>query len=362
MRKIFIGLALLCYVFVSNAQSPNLKKMWKLYDDKKYEKLIEFGTELLKKDSMNIEYNFWVGRAYYREDEIDKAFPHFLKAAQHNDPHSTIRARANIYLGIYYFFKEDKEKSKEVLDDSRKIETYSNIEESSEMWYEMFGFDQFYNDWSLFETDHFRFYFQDTTDINYKRFISDCELAFTNINLFFESEIPKKIDYFIWGSRIDAKNILKRNLSFTGSYLCYIHGGNNETEGHEIAHDIAHYCTEIDESSHFISEGTATYFDQTNLDRKAYFEELTDNTKKKKIFVKDVWENWYDYSYDFSYNMAGLFVEELIKKYGREKFIEFYSNQTYKNALEVFGKDFSAFTKKFELDYNLIKQKEKSFY
>lgn len=358
MRKIFLFLFIGGFVLNVSAQSPQLREIWKLYERKKYDEIIEKGDELLSSDPNNIEYNFWVGSAYYRKRMIEESYPYMLKAAAHDDPHSTIRARAKLYLGAYYFLKEDKEKSKESFIEGRKIKTYSSIKEANEYWFERFGFDVFFDNWSMIETDHFRFYFQDTMDIHHTRFMDDCEKAYKEINTFFNSELPKKIDYFVWASRIDAKNVLKRNLSFTDSYLCYIHGGNNETEGHEIAHDISFHCDSIAEFSRFISEGTAEYFDQTNLDRKAYFEELTKNTKKKKITVKDVWNNWYDYNSDFSYNMAGLFIEELILKYGKEKFLEFYTDQTYKNAKVVFGGNFEDFIRKFEEDYNLRNKKD----
>ena len=109
----------------------------------------------------------------------------------------------------------------------------------------------------------------------------------------------------------------------------------------------------IDHFENFISEGTAVYFDQTNLDRIAYFNEILKRRKKKKISVKDVWNNWSDYSTSYSYNLAGLFVGDLIIEYGRDKFLEFFTDQTYKNAQKVFGKEFDDFVKEVERNYSL---------
>lgn len=352
MRNILISF-LSIFIFVNaQSQSPQLKELWKLYEKENYDELIEKGEEFLIKDTNQVEFNFWIGRAYYKKELLEESIPYFEKAAKHDDPHSSIKARAELYLGLAYYLKGELEISRQSFLEGRKIKTYSRYTESNEYWYERLGFDDFYSNWSTYETDHFRFYFQDTTDINHTRFIDDCEKAYANIDTFFNSTLHKKIDYFVWASRIDAKNVLKRNLSFTDSYLCYIHGGNNESEGHEIAHDISLNYKKIEKKERFISEGTASYFDQTNLEREDYFKELLKHVKRKKVSVKDVWLNWSDFNSDFSYNLGGLFIGELIKQYGREKFLEFFTDQSYKNAKLVFGKGFDDFIEEFEAKLN----------
>jgi len=352
MRKIIISLALICCFFVANAQSPNLKKMWKLYDNKKYEDLIEFGTELLKKDSMNIEYNYWVGVGYYKEEQIIEAIPFLEKAAMHKDPHSTIRARANLTLGVCYYSQGEKEKAKNSLIEGKKIKTYKRINEGNEFWFERFGFDDFYLTWQKKESDHFIFNFQDTTELNYKRFIRKCEEAYTTIDTFFNSKIERKVEYFVWTSTTDAKNIIKTVGAFANPFFFLIHGNTNENEGHEIAHIISlHYKKDL-KRHRFITEGTAVYFDQTHLDKEEWFKGVLKSYKIKKIDVKDVWENWEEHPSSYAYHLGGLFVKELIEKYGREKFLELFIDQSYKNAKLVYGKGFEDFIKEFESKYN----------
>ena len=43
-----------------------------------------------------------------------------------------------------------------------------------------------------------------------------------------------------------------------------------------------------------------------------------------------------------------LFVKELIMKFGKEKFLVFFTNQTYENAKSVFGNDIDVLIKEFE--------------
>jgi len=348
MKKYLLILCLICNFIVVSAQSPQLKELWKLSKNKKYEELIKKGEQFLQKDSNNVEYQMMVGIALFRLNKIDKSKEHFEKAALHNDPHSSIRARSKVYLALCYFLECDYEKSKEALLDCKKIKSYSSIKEYNEYWFERLGFHDFYNNWYIKETDHFRFYFQDTSDLNYKRFICKCEDAYTKIDTFFNSDVPKKVDYFVWTSTTDARNIIKRASAFAYSSLCLIHGNTNENEGHEIAHVISLNYTKDIKKYKFISEGTAVYFDQTDLDIEQWFEGVLKKYKIKKIDVKDVWEKWEKHPSDYSYHLGGLFVEELIKEYGQEKFLEFFADQSYKNAKKVFGKGLDDFIKEFE--------------
>ena len=352
MRKVILVFGLIFLHHLVKSQSPQLKEIWKLYDKKKYDEVIEKGEKLLEKSPGHIEYNFWVGRAYFKKEKVKEAKPFLEKASMHNDPHSTIKARANYYLGVCYFLEDEKEKAKQVLNEGKAIYTYKNYTEANEYWIEKLGFDDFYNNWSRFETQHFRFYFQDTTDINHKRFINDCEKAFVNIDTFFASKLPKKIDYYVWSSHVDARNVIKHDLSFAHTELCLIHGGNYESEGHEIAHIVSYFSNEKVKKMAFVSEGTAVYFDQTNLDREQWIKGVIKGYKIKKVDIKDLWKNWYNYPSKYSYSIAGLFIENVIKKYGQEKYLEFYTDHSYKHAQQVFGKDFESFIKEFEAKYN----------
>jgi len=352
MRKILLFFILMSSFVLAKSQSPQLKELWKLYENKKYNEIIEKGEKLLAKDSNNVEYNYWVGVGYYKKELIIKSIPFLEKATLHDDPHSSIRARADMLLGVCYFFQDEKVKSKESLLNGKKIKTYKKINEGNEFWFERLGFDEFYSNWSTSESEHFRFYFQDTTDINHTRFINDCEKAYRNIDTFFVCKLPKKIDYYVWASHVDAQNIIKSNLSFAHSFLCLIHGGNYESEGHEIAHVVSLFYKDNIKNFKFITEGTASYFDQTNLNREQWTKQVIKDKNIKEVEIKKVWENWNDFNSVYSYNIGGLFVQDLIKKYGREKFLEFYSDQSYKNAKLVFGKDFDDFIKEFEAKFN----------
>lgn len=360
MRKLFLLIGVLSISLSIYAQSPQLREIWKLYDKEKFDEIIEKGELILTKDSNNIEINYWVGVCYYRNEEILNAIPFLEKAALHNDPHSSIRARAKLILGVCYYYQGKKEKSKDALLEGKKVKTYKRVVEGNKFWYERFGFDDFFLDWQKIESEHFIFKFQDTTELNYKRFIKSCEQAYCNIDTFFNSKIDRKIDYFVWTSTIDARNIIKMSNAHAFSNLLLIHGNTNENEGHEIAHVISLNFKDDIKKYKFISEGTAVYFDQTHLDKDQWFEDLLEYGDIKKIEVKKVWEKWNKYPTNYSYHLGGMFIRELIHKYGHNKFLTFFEDQSYDNAVKVFGKGFEDFVENFESTYNEMIKKKKN--
>jgi hypothetical protein len=206
-------------------------------------------------------------------------------------------------------------------------------------------------DWKIVESDNFRFYFQNMSDADIKKYISSREIAFKNINEFFESELPRKIDFFVWDSRDDAKKLLNVNLGFADPGFCIVHSHFQQTKGHEMTHVISYYSTRMINKSGLINEGTAVCFDQTNQDKEKIVKDWI-ISNNQKVSVKELWSNWNDYPEELTYPLSGLFVKELIDNFGRDKFIEFFGNQTYDNAKLIFGEKLDIVIKDFENKLN----------
>ena len=48
-------------------------------------------------------------------------------------------------------------------------------------------------------------------------------------------------------------------------------------------------------------------------------------TNKIEIDINGIWANWGKYPQELSYPLSGLFVEELISRFGKEKFLAFFA-------------------------------------
>jgi hypothetical protein len=242
------------------------------------------------------------------------------------------------------------EKSKQVLEECIKLNATNNITQHAYKRTLLFGHHNFYDNWKVIASENFRFHFQNMADDDIQKFISSHEAAYQKINDFFKSTLPKKIDFFVWRSREDAKNILKSDLGFADPATCTLHAHTQETTGHEMTHVISHYATGISKKSGLINEGTAAYFDQENNDKEQLVKDRL-HTPTKQVDIKNLWTNWQSLPQELSYPLAAVFVKELIDTFGKDKFITFFKMQTYENAQQVFGD---------EID-NVITRVEKKF-
>jgi len=348
--RIIITSILILSSLISFGQNSSLEELWKLYRFHNYKLVIEKATPLLNVESNNINFNLLLGRTYADMGDYEDAIPYLNRAIENDNYFSGRKVKVFGYLGTCYFMLQKYDNSKDALKKGINLSVNENESDNLHTMYSLFGFDEFYENWKVIETDSFRFHFQNMSDIEIKKYISLREKAYKLINSFFNSKLPKKIDFFVWESRKDAKNILKSNLGFSKPDFCIVHSYYQQTIGHEMTHIISNYTSDILKKTRFINEGTAVCFDQSNHDR---LKEVKDWIKKnhKQIVIKDYWENGEKYNERF-YPLSGLFVKELIDNFGKEKFLEFFKNQTYENAKIVFGDKLDIVIQEFENKIN----------
>jgi len=350
MKKIITSIFVLMS-FVAFGQNPQVEELNKMYMSKDFDQAIIKAKELLKNDPNNIDFKMILGRALTDIGNYKEAIP-YLEYTVDNDLDNTWKkAWALDYLGTCYFMLQKYDDSKKSLNDCISLNATRNATNDANGKSLLFGFDKFYNEWEIVESDNFRFHFQNMSDSDIKNYISSRELAFQNINKFFESDLPKRIDFFVWNSKEDAKKIINANLGFALPGFCIVHSYYQQTKGHEMTHVISNFLTTIINKTGLINEGTSVCFDQTNQDRERQVKDWI-KTNNKKISMEQIWTNWKDYPDELSYPLSGLFVKALLDDFGREKFIEFFGNQTYDNAKIVFGDELDKVIKEFENKIN----------
>lgn len=336
---------------ISFGQNPVLEDLWKLYQSRDYEKVIKETKPHLDNDSLKVDLNLLLGRTYADKGDFKSAIP-YLDYTVNNDPNNSWRkAWALGYLGTCHFMLQDNDNARKSTKECFDLNATKNATRYAYKRILLFGFDDFYKDWKIVESDNFRFHFQNMSDSDIEKYISSREKAFKNINEFFASKIPKKIDFFVWDSREDAKKILKANLGFADPSTCIVHSHFQQTKGHEMTHVISNYSTKMVNKTGLINEGTAVCFDQTNQDKEQIVKDWIKNNGKQAEISK-IWKKWKDYPEELTYPLSGLFVKELIDNFGRDKYIEFFGNQTYDNAKLVFGEKLDKVIKDFENKIN----------
>lgn len=346
--KNIITTVLILSSLISFGQNSTIDDLWKLYNSHDFTSVIEKGKLLLDSESNNLDLNLILGRTYTDQGNYNDAIP-YLDYTVKND-NSWRKAWAFGYLGTCYYMLQKYDDSEKSLNECINLKVTKNATNDAYGKSFLFGFDKFYKNWKIVESDNFRFHFQNMNDAEIEKYISSREIAYREINEFFKSTLPKKIDFYVWESREDAKNILRANLGFARPSLCLVHTHYQQTIGHEMTHVISNYTTEIKNKTRFINEGTANCFDLSNLDKFKLVKNWI--AVNKQITIKDYWANGEKFGEDILYPLSGLFVKELIDNFGKEKFLEFFKNQTYENAKMVFGNKLDTMIEEFEKKIN----------
>jgi tetratricopeptide (TPR) repeat protein len=350
MRKIITTILILISV-IALGQNSQIDELWKLYNSHEYKPAIDKAKSLLQSEQNNVDLNLVIGRSYADLEEFENAVS-YIESVVANDNHNTWRkAWALSYLGTCYFMSQDYKKSESSLNECIRLNATKNATNNAYGQTLLFGFNEFFKTWKIIETDNFRFHFQSMSDIEMEKYISKREKAFNEINGFFKSTLPKKIDFYVWDSREDAKRILRANLGFARPNMCIVHSHFQQTVGHEMTHVISNYSTKMVMKTGLINEGTAVCFDQTNQDKEQIVKDWL-KTNDKKITINELWTNFRDYPDALTYPLSGLFIKELIDNFGREKFIYFFGNQTYDNAKLIFGEKLDKVIEDFENKIN----------
>ncbi|MCP4551026.1 MAG: hypothetical protein GY834_03055 [Bacteroidetes bacterium] len=350
MKKFFTSILILTSL-ISFGQNTAIDYLWKLYNLHDLQSVIDRAKPLLENEPNNIDLNLIIGRSYTDLGDFKNALTYLEFAVTNDNNNSWRKAWALSYLGTCYFMLQDYNDSESSLNECINLNATKNATNNAYGQTLLFGFNEFYKTWKIVETDNFRFHFQNMNDKQIEKYTSLREIAYKEINGFFKSSLPKKIDFYVWESREDAKKILRANLGFSKPNFCIVHTHYQQTIGHEMTHVISNYTSDISKKTRFINEGTAVCFDQSHQERLKKIKYWI-TTNNKQISIKDYWGNGKEYDEEILYPLSGLFVKELIDNFGSEKFLEFFKNQSYENAKLIFGNKLDTMIKEFEKKIN----------
>ena len=332
MKQIFLVVAGLLFSFSIYAQ--NIEKLGKLYAQKEYAKVIEFGQEELKNYPDHPNVSMLIGRAYADSKQFEKAIPFLEKGTVKENNPDWVQAWSYVYLGNCYYATGEYNKSKESIKTCINLNATGNSTKYALKLLETFQMTSFYDDWEIVESENIRFHFQESKNIADKElFIKDREKAYEEINKFFNAKPYKKIDFFVWDNPKQAKRKLGQVLGFANSNLCAINSRNNQTRGHEITHILVTYGIQPTKWTRLINEGIATYFDQTNRDRMQIARE---SLAGKEIKIIDLWENPKNFPDDYNYTVGGALIAYLFENGSEEQMKRLLKDQTVTSARNIY--------------------------
>ncbi len=301
---------------------------------------------IINSGKANVEAYIVAGRSLVGMQNYKEAIPYLEKVLTFEKIPPYATAWAKLDLGNSFYSLGDYEKAKENLQFCYEMNATNSSTKTSKAALLKFGFDDFYNKWTIRESAHFIFHFQDTLTVkNVSVYIKRKEAAFDTINTFFNSTLPKKIDYFVWKDSAMASSMLQQKLSFSEGSFCLTHTDARHSLGHEITHSISNFSVHIEKQSKIISEGIYVYFDLSKRDNLKIL-----RTKRPDKSILDIWQNNMRVSDEVLYPLGGELVKRLMAIGGKEKFMKLLVDQSYENALIVYGNDLRILIKKLETD------------
>ena len=325
-----------------------------LFREQKYETLIREGKKKLKNEGKNPQVSMVVGRSLFQTGKIEEAIPYLEAAIETPNMETYIDAWALDYLGKIHFMKGEYEKSKSALIEARSLNATKNASYDTQNTLLLFGFENVYKSWQTFETDHIIFHIQDTKMLgDVAEYISERTKAYENIQNFFGSDLPKKVDFFIWKSQLEGYRYLRTSLGFSKPEACLLHCYTFQTPGYELAHVISNYAiTEFVQKNKFITEGMGVCFDGLKRNRTAFAKKALKKNNLEKISIEKIWKDPEVVNEAILFAVGGAFIELIIEEGGKQNFLDLLPNQTFENAQKIYGNDLEKWMRDFEKKVN----------
>lgn len=356
MRIFIIGTILLLAINGAEAQTQPQETgpadaLWEIYKQGDFEGVVVRGKAMLITETETAQVNLAVGRSLVHLEKYDDAFP-YLKRAVEMDPAKTwVYAWAEVYLGISHYKTGNDGRARQAWILARDCQATANATRNARENLRLLGLSEFFDQWKSFETEHFSFRFSDRlVDFNRVDFARSHEEAFGVISKWFGGGPDKKIRFLLWSSQEEADEAGMQALGFSRPDEYLTHAVLGQTVGHEMTHIISRYALNPTVITGLINEGVAVHMDLTGRDQMLRARKLMDEAAVRplKVSIPALWMDWSLAPDTYSYPVAGAFVAMLVEKGGKERFFEFFVDQSFKHAQEIYGDDLLVWIREFE--------------
>ncbi len=332
--------------------------LWELYKQGRFDEVVNQGKALLSTGTETAQVNLAVGRALVDQDKAAEG-EIFLKRAADLDltDRTWVYAWAEVYLGAVRLRLGDDDGARAAWLAARDCNATANATRNANNNLTGFALDPSFDKWDTFRTEHFLFRFSDKlTDFDRADYARRHEEAYAKIRAWFGGAPDQPIRFVVWADQDEATAAGMPTLGFARPRLDLVHCLVNQTVGHEMAHVIGYAAVHPVNATGLINEGTAVYLDQTGRDRMAVAEAAlaaarADTSAVLPPFsVRALWDDWSLAPDGVSYPLAGAWVARLVEKGGKDRFLQFYVDQSRDHAKEVYGADLEGWIDGFEQD------------
>lgn len=324
--------------------------LWQRYQKGDFKFVLQQALQSRYKETVDMQ--LLMGRTLTDLGEFDKAAPYLRNVISARESAKHQKAWAEAYLGVCMFTAGKLDESRMLLSKCIVDNITSNCSKYASGRMSLFGFTERFQEFDTETSEHFVFHFERGADnsIDISTYISRREEAYEAISKFFGTKLDGKISYFSWRTTGSLQSGMGTSSGFARPEYRIIHATFSQTAGHEIAHLFVH----SKRKSMLINEGLAVYLDQEHGDLYSIAKNLLKNGSMPKVNIQEMWNTAGSYDAKTYYTIAGAFVEELIKKAGKEKFLKLTEDQTIQNAEAIYDNTFLDLVNKFEKNMNSI--------
>jgi len=342
MNKFLVIFTLLLSCFYSSAQKRELQK---LYNNGKFDLVIQKCVSSAALKDGDPEVNLIVGRSYADKKKFEEAIPYLESVNSNESINKEMKTWVLVYLGKCYFTIDKMAKANEAIKNALLIKGSRAATKLAQRNAVLFQTSDFYKDWKMKKSMHFRFHFQNlNSTTNWEEYIAKQEVLYQRLNSFFEDEPTKKIDIYIWADKYEAYREMKRSLSFSNADLCIINVDSCGNTNNELCQLFVNRIIHPKKKSMLINNGLSVYFNQRD---KNLFYFARKSIPKNRFYVQELWEEPTRYERNLSNPVGGALIDFLINKGGKTKLKEFLKDQTIEHAKEIYP-DFNQWMKTFE--------------
>jgi hypothetical protein len=332
--------------------------LWELYSQGRFADVVQQGKALLSTGTETAQVNLAVGRGLADQDQFAEAEIFLQRAADLDavDP-TWVYAWAQVYLGNCRWQAGDEDGARRAWILARDSGATANATRSANMNLLGLGLAALYDAWTTFTSAHFHFRFSDRlAGLDRAGYARAHEDAYAAITAWFGGGPDRPIRFFVWADQEEATAAGMPQLGFARPELNIVHCRAEQTVGHEMTHVISWAALRPTRTVGLINEGTAVFHDRTGRDRLAGARAALATATTEagaplpQVALRALWDDWSLLPGDVSYALAGAWVERLVARGGRERFLEFFVDQTRAHAREVYGADLEDWIDEFEAE------------
>lgn len=317
------------------------------FGTRQLDSVIIYGKIYLDAKPKDSYVNYLVGRSYTETARYENGIDYLEKSIKYNDKNDWEKAWSYCVIGRCYFFTGNFESSLTSFNTCIEMNATANSVSTARFYLQWF-FENDMNRWEIVNEENIKFYFQNKSAVyDLSKYLTYHEKAYSEIELFFNSDLSEEIYFFVWHSSDDAYNVHGRSLAFARPSLYQVNTTYGHTYGHELAHVIMYQTIKPTVFHHLINEGIAVYLDQTTRDR---VETAKIALNGELLDMDDIWANPDD-NFELIYPLGGAFIEFLLEKGNKDQLFELLAVQSRENAIKIYPnyKDLEA---EFELLIN----------